>query len=342
MTYSPAATTNSCIFIHCSISEKEKGSCARLKDELVELRHRDLKSYEEILAMKQAVTELTAKVSNISVCSYLLHKLHSSSIQASMHNHTILWFTVKIGAYSRSHQLIHCLLAQFAQIQALAEEASSLAEQALGEPAGAPHKPLSSRRVNKDAGKSHLLSQSPESPARVTHHHPPEQYPTYKQAVTPQLPAAGSMGRQMKQLRQQKSQMKLNSFQWPVRRLSDLQWPIRRRSGPEPANYCKTPSDLPNSGTEPSAYPYDFGSCSPLVPSTIDSSESATAADSYCEPSPDLPLGSDHNMESILRDIEEQLETTTLTGIIDKIAYCGLVMCICSGVDICALCRYGS
>lgn len=52
-----------------SSSEKEKGSCARLKDELIEMRHRDLKSYEDVLAMKQAVTELTTKV------SALLHRL---------------------------------------------------------------------------------------------------------------------------------------------------------------------------------------------------------------------------------------------------------------------------
>lgn len=44
-------------------SEKEKGSCARLRDELIELRHRDLKNYEEALAMKQTVSELTTKVS---------------------------------------------------------------------------------------------------------------------------------------------------------------------------------------------------------------------------------------------------------------------------------------
>lgn len=226
---------------------------------------------------------------------------------------------------------ITCLLAQFAQIQALAGEASSLAEQALGEPAGAPHKTPSSRRMNKDTGKSLPLSRSSESLPRVTQHHPPEQYPNYKQAATPQLPTVGSMGRQTKQLRQQKSQMKPNSYQWPVRRLSDLQWPPRRRSGPEPVNCCKTPLDLPNSGTEQSAYPYDFGSCSPLMAacaqsseaSTIDSSESATTADSCSETSPNLPLGSDHGMESILRDIEEQLKTTTLTGIICRGGCCG-------------------
>lgn len=73
------------------------------------------------------------------------------------------------------------------------------------------------------------------------------------------------------------------------------------------------------------AVPFDFGSCSPLMaagmkPSgatTIDTSESAITADSSCEAFPDLPLGtSDHRMEGILRDIEEQLEGATLTGII--------------------------
>ena len=231
------------------------------------------------------------------------------------------------------------MVAQFAQIQALAQEASTLAEQAVGEPAMSPHHTTpNTRRTKHVRDKPPLPSIPPESPAHAAQHRSPEQLPTCRQVVTQLLPTVGAVRRQTKQPRQQRNQTKLNSVQWPVRRLSDLQWPARR-SVSDTVDCCKTPLDLPSSGmlqVGPStsntpiqqvAYPYDFNSCIPLVAtgiqssetSAIDTSEGAITADSYsrCETFPNLPLGTDdHSMEGILRDIEEQLEGATPRGIL--------------------------
>lgn len=231
------------------------------------------------------------------------------------------------------------LVAQFAQIQALAQEASTLAEQAVGEPAMSPQHPTpNTRRTKHVTDKPPLAGIPPESPAHATQHRSPEQLSTCHQVVTQLLPTVGAVRRQTKQPRQQRNQTKPNSFQWPVRRLSDLQWPARR-SGSDSVDCYKTPLDLPGSGmlqVGPStsatpirqvAYPYDFGSCIPLMAtgiqsseaSAIDTSEGAITADSYsrCETFPNLPSGTnDHSMEGILRDIEEQLEGATPTGIL--------------------------
>ena len=231
------------------------------------------------------------------------------------------------------------LVAQFAQIQALAQEASSLAEQAVGEPAGSPHTTPSSRRTKHSIDEPPQPSVPSESPAHATKHHPPEQHLTCRQTVDQQHPTVGVVAKQTKQPRQQRNHTRPNSFQWPVRRLSDLQWPARR-SGPEPVDCCKTPLDIPSSGTLQPAYPYDFGSCSPLMAtgvqpseaSTINTSESATTADSCCEMVPNFPSGTcDHSMESILRDIEEQLESATLTGINQSCMLWLCKQCMCEG-----------
>ena len=200
------------------------------------------------------------------------------------------------------------------------------------------HTTPNTRRTKHITDKPPLPSIPPESPAHATQHRSPEQLSTCHQVVTQLLPTVGAVRRQTKQPRQQRNQTKPNSFQWPVRRLSDLQWPARR-SGSDSVDCCKTPLDLPGSGmlqvgpstsTTPIrqvAYPYDFGSCIPLMAtgiqsseaSAIDTSEGAITADSYsrCETFPNLPSGTnDHSMEGILRDIEEQLEGATPTGIL--------------------------
>lgn len=218
----------------------------------------------------------------------------------------------------------------------------------MGEPSTSPHHTTpNTRRTKHVTDKPPLPNIPPESSAHATQHHSPDQLSTCRQVVTQLLPTVGAGRRQTKQPRQQRNQTRLNSFQWPVRRLSDLQWPARR-SVSDPVDGCKTPLDLPSSGmlqVGPSTsnipirqvgYPYDFGSCIPLVAtgvqstevaSAIDTSEGAITADSYscCETFPNLPLGTnDHSMEGILRDIEEQLEGATPTGILHS------YVCVCA------------
>ena len=215
------------------------------------------------------------------------------------------------------------------------------------------HTTPNTRRTKHVTDKPPLPSIPPELPAHATQHHSPEQLSTCHQVVTQLLPTVGAVRRQTKHPRQQRNQTKPNSFQWPVRRLSDLQWPARR-SGSDSVDCYKTPLDLPSSGmlqVGPStsatpirqvAYPYDFGSCIPLMAtgiqsseaSAIDTSEGAITADSYsrCETFPNLPSGTnDHSMEGILRDIEEQLEGATPTGILHS------CVCVCVGVGGCCV-----